>query len=455
MTIRVALAGFLFAAAGALAPAHAATVKALPAPQGEMVWYAEDHSLPMIAMAAAFPAGSAYDPRGKDGLAALAASLLDEGAGNLNSRAFHEALADRAIQLSVSPGRDDMIVSLVTLKENATEAFRLLGMALSKPHFENEAVARVRSQMIAGIQQGEEDPATVAGKAFNKIYFTGHPYAHPASGTPQTLAAINQRDLHAFARSHWVRGGLKVSVAGDVTPSQLTQLLNVAFGALPAHSPPGVPWPGKVGAPGVHVVAMSVPQPSVVFALPGLMRSDKDFLAGYVANYILGGGGFSSRLTDALRTKRGLTYDVSTGLQVNRRAGVFEGEVATRANAVKQTIAVTRQTLKDFAASGPTAKELADAKTYLTGSYPLAFASNAGIAGQLNSFQRIGLPIDYVTRRNALIGAVTIEDVKRVSARLFSSDRLTIVVAGTPVEPNSRPRPSAPANPKPAKPARK
>jgi zinc protease len=200
---------------------------------------------------------------------------------------------------------------------------------------------------------------------------------------------------------------------------------------------------------------MPVPQPSVVFALPGLMRSDKDFLAGYIANYILGGGGFSSRLTDAVRTQRGLTYDISTGLQAYRRAGVFEGEVATRANAVKQTIAVTRQTLKDFAASGPTAKEMADAKTYLTGSYPLAFASNAGIAGQLNSFQRIGLPIDYVTRRNALINAVTIEDVKRVSARLFNSDRLTIVVAGTPVEPNMRPRPSAAENPKPAAPARK
>jgi zinc protease len=185
------------------------------------------------------------------------------------------------------------------------------------------------------------------------------------------------------------------------------------------------------------------------------MRSDKDFLAGYIANYILGGGGFSSRLTDAVRTQRGLTYDISTGLQAYRRAGVFEGEVATRANAVKQTIAVTRQTLKDFAASGPTAKEMADAKTYLTGSYPLAFASNAGIAGQLNSFQRIGLPIDYVTRRNALINAVTIEDVKRVSARLFNSDRLTIVVAGTPVEPNMRPRPSAAENPKPAAPARK
>lgn len=445
MMKRAALLSFVaVVAASTTAWAQGATVKELPAPKGETVWYAEDHSLPMIAMAVSFPSGSAYDPRGKDGLASLAASLLDEGSGNFNSKAYHEALADRAIQLSVSPGTDDMVVSLVTLKENAAEAFRLLGMALSKPHFANDDIARVRAQMIAGIQQGEEDPSTVGGKAFAKLYFGNHPYAHPSNGTPQTLSAIGQRDLHAFARTHWVRGGLKIAVAGDVTPAQLTQLLNTAFGALPAHTPPATPWPGKVGSPGVHVIQMPVPQPTVIFALPGLMRSDKDFLAGYVANYILGGGGFSSRLTDAVRTKRGLTYDISTSLSVYRRAGLFEGEVATRADAVKQTIDVTRQTLKDFAATGPTDKEMADAKTYLTGSYPLAFQSNAGIAGQLSSFQRIGLPIDYVTRRNALISAVTIDDVKRVSARLFDPTKMTIIVAGTPVEPNARPRPSAP-----------
>jgi zinc protease len=457
MKLRVAFAAALLAASVFAGPAQAAaTIKALPAPQGEMVWYAEDHSLPMIAMTAALPAGAAYDPRGKDGLAAFAASLLDEGSGDLSSLAFHEALANKAIQLSITPGRDDMIVSLVTLKENATEAFRLLGMALSKPHFENEAVSRVRAQMIASIRQNDEEPDDVAAKFFNHVYFGNHPYAHDASGTPQTLSGINQRDLHAFARDHWVRGGLKIAVAGDVTPQQLTQLLNTAFGALPMKTPPNIPWPGKVGAPGVHVVPMPVPQPTVIFALPGLMRSDKDFLAAYIANYIVGGGGFSSRLTNEVRVKRGLTYDISTSLEAFRRAGILVGQVATRADAVNQTIAVTRQTLKDFAANGPTGKELQDAKTYLTGSYPLAFQSDAGIANQLNSFQRIGLPIDYVTKRNALVSAVTLDDVKHAAARLFDPAKMTIVVAGSPVEPKAPPRPSAPVvRPKDGAPARK
>jgi zinc protease len=440
---------FTFALASAVliaVPAGAVTVKALPAPKTETIWYAEDHSLPMIAMTASLPAGSAYDPHGKDGLAAFAASLLDEGAGNLNSKAFHEALANRAIQLSITPGRDEMIISLVTLKENAPEAFRLLGMALSKPHFEGDAVNRVRAQMLAGLEQGEEDPNTVAGKAFTKLYYGKHPYAHSAGGTPQTLAGINQRDLHAFAATHWVRGGMKVSVAGDVTAQQLTQLLNTAFGAIPNRTPPMIPWPGKVGAPGVHVIPMPVPQPTVIFALPGMLRSDKDFLAAYVDNYILGGGDFSSRLMDEVRSKRGLTYGISTSLNTYRRSGLFVGSVATRADAVNQSIAVTRQTMKDFATNGPTDKELADAKTYLTGSYPLAFASNAGISAQLNSFQRVGLPIDYVTKRNALITAVTLADVKRVAAKLFDPSRMTIVVAGTPREPNGGKKPSAPVS---------
>jgi zinc protease len=176
---------------------------------------------------------------------------------------------------------------------------------------------------------------------------------------------------------------------------------------------------------------MDVPQPNAVFALPGLLRNDPDYLAAYVANYILGGGGFSSRLTDEVREKRGLTYDISTDVPALRKAGLIEGTVATRADAMSQTIAAVKDTMAKFAADGPTPQELSDAKTYLTGSYPLAFSSNAGIAGQLSTFQRLGMPVDYVARRNSLINAVTLDDVKRVAKKWFDPKRLTIVVAGT------------------------
>lgn len=204
-----------------------------------------------------------------------------------------------------------------------------------------------------------------------------------------------------------------------------------------------------VGQPGVQVVAMGVPQPTVIFGMPGFLRSDRDFLAGYVANYIVGGGGFASRLTDQVREQRGLTYDISTSLDDYRRAGVVTGEVATKRVSVRQTIDVIRTTLRDFTANGPTDKELADAKTYLTGSFPLAFSSNVDIAAQLNTFQRAGLPVSYLKKRNDLMNAVTSDDVKRAAKRLFNPDAMTVVVAGSLGEGGPAPKTNVPQRPAP------
>ncbi|MBI1330409.1 MAG: insulinase family protein [Alphaproteobacteria bacterium] len=462
MTLLKPLA-FAVALAAALAvPAHAADVKDIKGPAGTDVWFSEDHTLPMIALTAAFPAGSAYDPAGKEGLATLAASLLDEGAGKYNSNAFHVALSDRAIQLSSSAERDWMIVTLVTLKQNAKDAFALLGTALAHPRFELGTVSRVRGQIVAGLAQDEEDPGSVAAKGFFKMFFRGHPYAHPANGTPEGLGAVAPQDLQQFARTHWVRAGAKIAVSGDVDEATLQALLKSAFGGLPGVAPKPFPPVGGVGAPGVHVLPMNVPQSSIVFGVTGMLRNDRDFIPAYVANHILGGGGFSSRLMIEVREKRGLTYGIGTSLVPYRRAGVLVGQVATKRESVRQTIDVIKDTMNRLQAEGPTQKELDDAKTYLTGSFPLAFDSNAGIAAQLSAFQRAGLSADYVNRRNDLISAVTVEDIQRVSKRLFHAGKLTIVVAGglggphkaAPPPPKKAPaRPAAkkPAPPKPAK----
>jgi zinc protease len=440
-----------FATLGLLAalatPACALDVQTLPASRGEQVWYVSDHTLPMIAMTAAIPAGSSYDPRGKDGLANFAASLLDEGAGRLNSDAFHIALANRAIKLSVSPDRDFLIVQLVTLTDNAKDAFRFLGMALAKPRFDADAIQRVRAQILSTLQQEDEDPSNVANKAFFRTYFHDHSYAHAVDGTPATVSAIGAGDLKAFAATHWVSTGLKVAVSGDVDPATLNRLLASAFGGLPNKPPAPPPMATHVGQPGVQVVAMDVPQPTVIFGTPGFLRTDRDFLPGYVANYIVGGGGFSSRLTDQVREQRGLTYDISTSLNDYRRAGVVIGEVATKRGSVRQTIEVIRATLRDFVANGPTDKELADAKTYLTGSFPLAFSSNVDIAAQLSTFQRSGLPVSYLKKRNDLMNAVTIDDVKRAAKRLFNPDAMTVVVAGSLGEAGPVPKTNVPQRP--------
>jgi zinc protease len=449
------LCALTFAAAFSAGTAQAVDVKAPAVPKGEQVWFVEDHTLPMIAMTAALPAGSAYDPATKPGLAAFAASLLDEGAGKLNSTQYQTALSNRAIRLSVTPERDWLIVSLVTLTDNAKDAFQLLGLALSRPRFDAEAINRVRAQMLSGLAQEDEDPSNVAAKGFYRAFFHDHPYGHSIDGTAQSVTAIGAGDLKGFAATHWVRDNVRIAVSGDVDEKTLAGLLNAAFGALPARPAPQLPTIGRLGQPGVQIIPMPVPQPTAVFGLPGLLRSDPDFIAGYVANHILGGGGFSSRLMGEVREKRGLTYDVDTSLDAYRKAGIVAGQVATRADGMRQTLDVIRQTFADYAANGPTDKELADAKTYLTGSFPLAFGSNVGITGQLNAFQRAGLPVDYVQKRNALIDAVTADDVKRVARRLFDPAKLTIVIGGSleaakspppekPAPSSSSPRPSMP-----------
>ena len=438
--------------------AQAVTVQTLDMGRGAQIWYVEDHTLPMVAMTVALPAGSAYDPSGKAGLSAFAAAMLDEGAGPYNSAGYQAALNGRAIRLAASPDRDWLLISLVTLKENAPAAFRLLGIALAKPHFEPEAIARVRAQIVSGMQQDDEDPATVAAKGFFEKFFPGHPYGHPTSGDPASVAAITRGDLVNFARDHWVRGGIHIAVSGDIDAASLKTLIASAFAALPNRSPPPIPPVRRMGSPGITLIPMPVPQPNIVFGLPALQRSDPDFIPSYVANYILGGGGFSSRLTTEVREKRGLTYDISTDVLTLRRAGLFAGQVATKAGSVNQTIAVIRDTMNNFAQNGPTQKELDDAKTYLTGSFPLAFTSNAGIAGQLGAFQRAGLPVDYVQKRNNLINAVTIDDVRRVARRLFNANRLTITIAGSlqaQVRQPAKPLPGADKPPRPARPVPK
>jgi zinc protease len=432
MKLRIALA--LALSLAALTPASAADIKALDLGKKAEVWFSEDHTVPIISFSITLPAGSAYDPANKAGLASFTAALIDEGAGNMDSRAFQEALADHAIQLRASVERDDMVISVVTLSENAPLAMHLLQTALTHPRFDAEAVTRVRAQMIQGIQEGNSRPPTVARRAFSKAFFNGHPYSRPSDGEVVTLSAITVEDLRGFAKTHWVKGNLQIAVAGDITAEAAQKLLGDTFQPLPSTTPPPLPDIGRLGNPGVHVLQMPVPQPTILFGLPGIMRADPDFIPGYVANYILGGGGFSSRLTDEVRVKRGLTYGINTSLTAYRKASVMVGSVATRADAVRQTIQVVKDTLGNFAANGATQSELDDAKTFLTGSFPIAFASNAGIASQLGTFQRQGLDIGYVARRNALIQAVTLDDVKRVAKRLYDPARLTVVVAGTPVE---------------------
>jgi zinc protease len=429
---------FVFFALLFAAPAGAVNVQAVDALAGVPVWFSEDHGIPMIALSASFPAGSSFDPSGKSGLAAMAASLMDEGTSSLSSEAFQAALASKGIEFDVRCDRDTTVISLVTLSANAKEAFRLLGLALARPRFDSEAVNRVRTQMLQSLELAKEDPAAVAEKGFYSLYFGPYTYGRPVDGEPRGLAAITPQDLRAFAVTHWVRGGLKIAIAGDANAATVTALVRSAFASLPETTPPLPPAPPRVGAPGLHILPMDVPQPAVVFGQRGPLRSDRDYIPAMIANYILGGGE-TSRLATDVRERHGLTYDVSTDLVTHRRAGLVLGAVATRRDAVRRTIQLVHDTMSDFAAKGPSDEELAEAKQYLNGSFPLAFTSNADIAAQLNVFQQQGQPLDYISRRADLINAVSMADVRRAAKQYFDPAKMTVVVAGTLPSANTEP----------------
>jgi zinc protease len=415
------------------------------APAGTVLWHSEEHTLPMIAVSISLQGGSAYDPAGKEGLASLTASLLDEGAGDLDADAFKEALEARAIRLGFAAGSDYLIVSLTTLSENAGEAFRLLALALQRPRFEADAIERMRAQMIAGLKQDEEDPGTIAAKAFAEAYYGSHPYGRRA--TEASLNAITVDDIRAFAASHLVRSGAKIAAAGDITEARLTAYLEQALGPLPAGNVAPVPRFTGTGAPGLKTIPLDIPQPAVIFGVPGPMRLDPDFIPTYVANYIFGGGGFSSRLMDEVRDKRGLTYGIGTGVTASRGAGTIYGSVQSEKAKVLTAIDVTKAEMMRFARDGATEMELSDAKTYLTGSFPLALDSNSKIAGALNGFQRDGLAVDYVVRRNALIEAVTLAQVNAMARKYYDASKLTMVMAGTPEPGPAGPVPAPPPAP--------
>ncbi|MBB4267152.1 M16 family metallopeptidase [Roseospira visakhapatnamensis] len=428
------LLGALVLAVVALVPAaRAIEVDRVITPRGLEAWLVADDTNPMVTLTFAFDGGAALDPPGKAGLAHLVSGLLDEGAGDLDSRAFQHRLADLAIEMSFDAGRDSFSGTVKTLTENLDEAVELLSLALRAPRFDADAVERMRAQILAGLRYTENDPNEIARRAWYQTLFPEHPYGRDPAGTAETIAAIDQDDLRAFARGHLVRDRLAIGVAGDVTPERLAALIDEAFGDLPETSDlPAVPDIVARADGRTVVIERPVPQSVAMFGHAGLARSDPDWYAAYVVNYILGGGGFASRLVEEVREARGLAYSVYSYLVPLDHAPVWMGGVATNNARVTESLSLIQEEWRRMADAGPTAEELADARTYLTGAWPLRFSSTGSIAAILVAMQREGLSPSYLNDRNDYIEAVTLEDARRVAARLMDPAALTTVVVGQP-----------------------
>jgi zinc protease len=404
-------------------------IERVKSPGGIEAWLVRDSAVPLIALDFSFAGGSDQDPKGKPGVASLAATLFDEGAGPLDGKAFHEKLERRAIEVAFRATRDSFRGTLRTLKENRDEAFDLLRLALNEPRFEPDAVERMRAQLLSQLRHNSTNPNDIASRSWWATAFPNHPYGQPTTGTIESMTAITADDVKAYARRVLARDSLKIAIVGDIDAETAGRLLDSTFGKLPAKAdltPVVNVVPQGVGRR--IVTELDVPQAVVNFGGPGVARKDPDFMAAYIVNHILGGGSFSSRLYVEVREKRGLAYGVSTSLVSLDHAALLLGGTATRADATGETLAIIEKEFRRLAAEGPTAEEVAKTKTFLKGSYALGLDTSSKIAAQLVQIQLDNLGIDYIERRAALIDAVTLADTKRVAKRLLDAGMLVTVV---------------------------
>jgi zinc protease len=416
-----------------LGPAYAIEIKEVVSPGGIKAWLVESKTIPLIAMDFSFEGGSTSDPVGKEGTAHFITGMMDEGAGDMTGEQFQSRRDELAVKIGFDAGNDQFEGNLQTLSKNKDAAFSLLKAALTSPHFEKEAVERVRQQFLASARDQEQDPDRIASAAWMNLVMPNQPYARESNGTPASIANIAPDDLKAMHKLLFSRKGLKISVVGDIDVVTLGKALDEVFGGLSNTEPPK-PIAAATTAKGpiIKVIDRDIPQSVIVFGQAGILRNDPDFFPAFVMSHILGGGGFASRLTTEVREKRGLTYGVGYNLAPLDHAGLYIGSVSTRNEKAGEAFNVVKDVLRKMASDGPTQAELDDAKTFLTGSYALRFDSDDKIANQLLGIQQEDLGIDYVNTRNARIEAITLDQLKAQAKRLIDSERLIVAVVGKP-----------------------
>jgi zinc protease len=423
---------FVLAAAllGLTAGSAAATsIERVVSPGGIEAWLVREPSVPLIAVEFAMSGGASQDPAEQAGLAYLVASTIDEGAGDLTSEAFHRRLEENAIDLSFSADRDRFRGSLKTLTANRDLAFEMMRLSLTAPRFDDEAVERIRTQVLADLRRASTSPNDIVGNTWWRTAFLGHPYGRPLHGTLESVPRIGVADLKAYTQRVFARSTLKIAIVGDIDAATAATLIDKTFGGLPekpdlAPVPPAEPQ----GLGSRVLVDLDVPQSVIMFGGQGVARSDPDFFPAFLVNHIFGGGSFSSRLYREVREKRGLAYGIFTGLVPLRHAALVTGSTATRGDRTADTLDVIDQEVHRIAESGPTEEELAKTKSFLKGSYALNFDTSTKIAAQLVQIQLDHLGIDYIDKRNGLIDAVTLADAQRVAKRLFDGKMLFTVV---------------------------
>lgn len=408
-------------------PANAIEIQEVVSPKGIKAWLVEDNSVPLVSMRFSFKGGTSQDPGGKEGLANLMTGLFDEGAGDLDSDSFQERIDNLGGEMSFTASPDSVSGSIRMLAENRDAVSDLLALAVNKPRFDQDAVDRIRQQVVASLEASQRNPSTIASRKFSEVLYGNHPYGRPDEGTVKSLQSISREDLATFHRKNFARDRLTVGVVGSINAKDLGEMLDKVFGDLPANAEL-VPVPDAKLALGTTTsLSFDMPQTSISFVYPAIPRKDPEFFAAYLMNHILGGG-FTSRLYAEVREKRGLAYSVSSSMALRDHVSALTISTATRPEKAQESLKIIREQVAAMANDGPTEAELQAAKSYLKGSYAVNnLDSSVSIADTLVGLQEAGLDREYIDKRAELIDAVTLDQVKAIAKKLLEAEPAILI----------------------------
>ncbi len=419
----------------ATAPAHALLpIQDWKTSSGARVLFVENHDLAMLDVSVDFPAGSGHDTKAKAGRAAFTQQLLKLGAGGLSENEISQRIADVGANLGGRFDSDRAGVYLRTLSSanERDRALDVMAKVLLQPEFPEPVLARERARAIAGLKEADTKPDTLANRAFARAVYADHPYGLRASGEVETLTTLTRADLADFYRRHYVAERAIVAIMGDVTRADAQKIAEQLTAGLPraGTEPIAIPQVQDLAQPSATRIAHPASQSHILIGAPGIRRGDPDYFPLFVGNYILGGGGFESRLTDEVRQKRGLAYSVYSYFAPLLREGPFQIGLQTRGDQAKAAIEVVMQTLREFVAKGPSEQELDDAKKNLTGGFPLRIDSNRKIHEYLATIGFYDMPLTYLEDFVPNIRKVGITDIKAAFARHVDPAKLATVVVG-------------------------
>lgn len=387
----------------------------------------------MVRVSLIFDAGSSRDHAGRQGEALMTNHLLDEGAGRLSADTIAESLDGLGVELQKDAGMDMATIGIRSLsnKKILSSALDILRQLVRTPTFPKASLERERKRLLVGLKREEQSPGDVASKTFFRLTYPDHPYGRPASGDARSVKSITRKDLIAFHRRYYVGANAIMVVVGDLKRSQVERIARHIVGSLPrGQAAPKIAKPITTTRAQSRYIKFPSSQTHIHTGLVGMRRGDPDYFPLYVGNYILGGGGLVSRLSQEVREKHGLSYSVYSYFWPLRQAGPFIMGLQTRNNQSKQALEVLRQTLRQYVRKGPTAKELTAAKKHITGGFPLRLDNSGKIAAYLAVIGFYRLPLTYLDDFNARVEAVTLGQIRDAFHRRIDPDRMITVIVG-------------------------